>query len=383
MSPSPSPAPSVAAGTGSPFPSTAPALWPSVPGACGWTAYVPLIAPAQRYDPVSATVIVGGIRLQSVNPDRPRAAAVPGFPDQPGQVVGDVVAGPDGTYARATPCDNNSDGGGPVYEIVDGVARPVGVTADFLLGGAHHVWRVTYPPSTPSNGPIIQPGAVMTPLDGGRSITLEPDAYPVADTAAGLVVARSDPSATDSPPALEVLDASTGAVVRALPDGFPLAADAHALLVQTAACGFQEQVACTLKRVDLATATATRTYRLPVGRGVTSLVMLSPDGRLAAFQLTRVTQDPRFSTGHPAPPSDVVILQLDTGQLDVIPHLELAPKTEAGLAFDNTGTSLFITTSEGDHGQLLIWQHGMSGPALVTTMPGPITGAPPVLVLGQ
>lgn len=382
-SPTPTPTPSVAPRTGS-LTSAAPVLWPSVPGACGWTAYVPLISPAPRHDPVRATVIVGGIGLQSINADDSEASAVAGVPEQQGQVVGDVVAGPAGEYARVTPCDNNSDGGGPVYKITDGVARPIGLTADFLLGGAHHAWRVTYPPPDASPfGPMVRPGAVLAPLDGGPSITLEPDAYPVADTAAGLVVARSDPVNADSPPALAVLDASTGAVVRALPAGFPLAADAHAVLVQTVGCGSQEQVACTLERVDLATATTTRSYPLPVGRGITSEVTLSPDGRLAAFRLSRATQDPRFSTGHPAPPSDVVILHLDTGELDVVPHLELAPKTEAGLAFDNIGTSLFITTSEGDHGQLLIWQHGMSGPALVTTVPGPIAGAPPLLVVGE
>jgi hypothetical protein len=168
-----------------------------------------------------------------------------------------------------------------------------------------------------------------------------------------------------------------------LPDGYPLAADAHTVLAQTHPCGFQEAVACTLERLDITSGGMARTYPLPAGRAPTSAVIFSPDGRLAAFQLTRATKDPRFSTGHPAPPSDVAILHLDTGQLDIVPNLELAPKTGAGLAFDNTGSSLFITLSEGDHGQLLIWQHDMSGPALVTTVPGPITGAPPLLVLNQ
>jgi hypothetical protein len=382
-SPGSSPTPSIAPRTEY-LTSTAPAVWPSVPGACGWTAYLPLIAPAQRHDPVDTTVMVGGAGLQSVTADGPTAAAVRGLPEQPGQVIGDVVAGPGGIYVGATPCDGNAGNTARVYKIVDGVARPIGLTADFLLGGAHHAWRVTYPP--PAASPLAgagQPGAVLSPLDGGSSITLETNAYPVADTAAGLVVARSDPVNSDTPPAIELLDAATGAVVRALPDGFPLAADEHAVLLQQAAgCGFQEKVACTLERVDLATATMVRSYPLPVGRDVTSEVALSPDGNLAAFQLTRATQDPRFNTGHPAPPSDVVVLHLDTGELDVVPHLELAPKTQAGLAFDNTSASLFITTGEGDHGELLIWRHGMSGPAVVTTVPGPIAGAPPILVLG-
>lgn len=346
---------------------------------------MPLITPADGYDKVSAKLIVGGNGLHAVTAaDVPFTSPVPGLPDQAGQVVDDVVAGPNGEYALAAPCDNNTEGGNAVYRIVNGAARAIGVTADSLLGGVHHAWRVTYPSPTASPfGTASRPGAVLTPLDGSPAITLAPDAYPVADTRAGLVVARSDPTAPDSPPALELLDASTGALVRALPDGYPLAAGADAMLAQTTGCGLQEEVACTLKRVDLATAVTTRSYPLPVGRAITSVVILSPDGRLAAFQLARASQDPRFSTGHPAPPSDVVILHLDTGVLDVVPNLELAPKSQAGLAFDTAGTSLFITTSEGDHGQLLIWQDGMSGPARVATVPGPITGAPPLLVLGR
>ncbi|HEY3035494.1 MAG TPA: hypothetical protein VGJ54_12690, partial [Streptosporangiaceae bacterium] len=89
---------------------------------------------------------------------------------------------------------------------------------------------------------------------------------------------------------------------------------------------------------------------------------------------TRASRDPRFTTGSPYPPADVVILHLHTGSLDIVPGLELPPLTRAGLAFDATGRWLLTTVSEGRRCQLLTWRQGMPGPALVSDcfrQPGP------------
>jgi hypothetical protein len=75
----------------------------------------------------------------------------------------------------------------------------------------------------------------------------------------------------------------------------------------------------------------------------------------------------------------VVVLHLRTGRLDMVPGLELPPGTWAGLAFDATGNWLLATVSEGSHGELLGWRQGMPGPALVTSLPGPLEGPPPLL----
>jgi len=95
--------------------------------------------------------------------------------------------------------------------------------------------------------------------------------------------------------------------------------------------------------------------------------------------MPRASQDPRFTTGSPYQTADVVILHLHTGRLDTIPGLELPPLTRAGLAFDATGRWLLTTVSEGRRGQLLIWRQGMPGPALVTTLPGPLATDTPLL----
>jgi hypothetical protein len=49
------------------------------------------------------------------------------------------------------------------------------------------------------------------------------------------------------------------------------------------------------------------------------------------------------------------------------------------LAFDATGSWLLATVSEGDRGALLAWRQGMPGPALVTSLPGPLMAPPPLL----
>jgi len=116
---------------------------------------------------------------------------------------------------------------------------------------------------------------------------------------------------------------------------------------------------------------------LPAGRVPVSDAVFSPSGAVAAFQLARARPDPRFPTGHPA---DVAVLHLNTGRADIVPGLELPPGTGAGLAFDPTGNWLLATVSEGDHGELLAWRHGMPGPALMTSLPGPLMTAPPLLV---
>ena len=88
-------------------------------------------------------------------------------------------------------------------------------------------------------------------------------------------------------------------------------------------------------------------FKLPAGRLPIPDAVFSPDGTKAALQLTRASRDPRFTTGSPYPPADVVILHLHTGSLTIVPGLELPPLTRAGLAFDATGRWLLTTVSEG------------------------------------
>jgi len=206
---------------------------------------------------------------------------------------------------------------------------------------------------------------------------------PIADTAAGLVVVRYRPLAGQRH-AVELVDPNSGVVLRRIGDGFPMGAADHVLLVSLHGCAATPaHSTCTLESFDLSTGRPQATIKLPAGRSPTggdlSSPVFSPNGALAAFQLARASRDPHYAATFPSTPSDVVILNLRTGRLDIVPGLELPPATWAGLAFDPTGRWLLATVSEGDHGDLLAWRPGMPGPALVTSLPGPLVEAPPLL----
>jgi hypothetical protein len=204
---------------------------------------------------------------------------------------------------------------------------------------------------------------------------------------AGVVVARTGTAYHESAgrrDTVELVDPRTGAVLRRLGGGFPMGAAGHVLLVSLHGCPWPPAYGtCALESIDLTTGRPIATAELPAGRipvwGDLASPVFSPGGTLAAFQLARARPDPRFAATAPGPPSDVAVLHLRTGRLDIVPGLELPPRTWAGLAFDATGSWLLASVSEGDHGELLAWRQGMPGPALVTSLPGPLVEAPPLL----
>jgi hypothetical protein len=335
-----------------------------VEGACRLPVYLPRIHLARHHAPAHVAVLVGGTALREVTPGGTLSRPLPGLPGQ-GRVVTKLVTGPGADYAFVDPQCN---GYLWVYRIVAGAAHRLDTAAFDLLGGPHHAWAVTYPRHT-----------LLTPLNGGRTVTLKAGTEPVADTAAGLVVAHH--ARAGRPRTLDLVDPTTGALVRHLARGSPLGAAAGVVLVSLAGCGAPlTSRVCTLESISLRTGQPTASFELPAGRVPVSNAVFSPSGTVAAFQLARASRDPRFTTGRPLPPADVAVLHLRTGRLDIVPGLELPPGTGAGLAFDATGSWLLATVSEGDHGELLAWRHGMEGPALVTSLPGPLMAPPPLLL---
>jgi len=345
------------------------ARWPWAAGACGSPVYLPQIHLARHRAGARGRVLVGGMGLRQVTLGRAMSRPLPGLPDH-GRLVTKLVAGPGAAYAVDLPCSSFSPSL-RVYRIVAGAAHHLNTTADDLLGGPHRAWAVTY----------LAHHTVLTALTGGRTVTLQSGITPFADTAAGLmVVAHHD--LLDLPDTLELLDPHTGALLRRFAAATPLGAAGHLLLVSLPNCGAPlTHSTCTLESIDLTTGRPAARFELPAGRVPISDAVFSPGGTKAAFQLTRASQDPRFTTGWPYPPADMVVLHLHTGRLDIVPGLELPPMTWAGLAFDATGRWLLTTVSEGQRGELLAWRQGMPGPALVTTLPGPLATAPPLLAM--
>lgn len=366
--PSRSPAPAA-----SPTPAGPP--WPSAAGACGSTVDLPQIRLAGQHAHVHARLLIGGTGLREVTPGGAVSAPLPGLPER-GRVVTSVVAGPGAAYAFDTPC-SSSTASVRIYRIAASGAHRLGVSADALIGGPHLALALSYRPST-----VLT--KVLNRLAGSRAVRFRSSTDPIADTAAGLVVVRYRPLAGQRH-AVELVDPNTGAVLRRLGEGFPMGAADHVLLVSLHGCTeTATHSTCTLESFNLNTGRPIATIKLPAGRyptgGDLSSPVFSRHGTLAAFQLARAKRDPRFAAVVPDPPSDVAVLNLRTGKLDAVPGLELPPATWAGLAFDPTGRWLLATVSEGGHGELLAWRPGMPGPALVTSLPGPLAEAPPLLL---
>jgi hypothetical protein len=318
-------------------------------------------------------VLVGGAGLRQVTLGGAVSGPLPGLAGQGWQVT-DMVAGAGAAYAFDVPCFSSS-AFVRVYRITAGAAHRNG-SADALLGGPHHVWAVTYRPRA-----VLT--RVLSPRTRGRSVTFTSNTSLVADTAAGLVVVAYHAPAGRRH-TVELLDPHTGAVLRRLGGGYPIGAAGHVLLLSLHRCaGPPAHGTCTLESINLTTGRPAAQAELPAGRvpvsGDLASPVFSPDGTLAAFQLARARPDPRFAAAASGPPSDVAVLHLRTGRLDIVPGLEMPPITWAGLTFDPTGSWLLATVSEGTHGELLAWRPGMPGPALVTSLPGPLGEAPPLL----
>jgi hypothetical protein len=348
--------------------------WPAAPGACGSTVDLPQIHLSGQHPQVHARLLIGGTGLREVTAGGAVSRPLPGLPERD-RVVTNVVAGPRTAYAFDTPC-TSSTGSVRIYRIGAGGAHRLRVSADALIGGPHLAWALSYRSSTV----LTQ---VLNPLAGSRAVRFSSSTDPIADTAAGLVVVRYRPLAGQRH-AVELVDPNSGAVLRRIGDGFPMGAADHVLLVSLHGCAeTPAHSTCTLESFDLSTGRPQATIKLPAGRmptgGDLSSPVFSPNGTLAAFQLARAGRDPRYAASSLGPPSDVVVLNLRTGKLDIVPGLELPPATWAGLAFDPTGRWLLATVSEGDHGDLLAWRPGMPGPALMTSLPGPFVAAPPLL----
>jgi hypothetical protein len=363
--------------TGSSSPSPSPSPWPSTAGACGATAYRPLMNPQPRVGRIGVRLLVGGHGVRLVDADTGTARPVGGIPTDAQRTVGELVSAAGVAYVLSAECDG---GARRVYRLENDTAHPVAdVPVDSLLAGTARVWAVDY--SDTGADPTSR--VVLRLLDGGRSLSLPPGAYPVADTGAGLVVGvASPPDAASRPPRVMVLDPTTGRPVRTLGFGRPLAADRAYLLLQLLdPCDVGvATTSCTVARVDVRTGQVHGRYQLPEGRVPASAGSLSRDGRLAVFQLARAHPDPRFDTGHPGPPSDIALLHLDTGQLEIVPGLELAPKTAAGLIFAEDGSWVLATVSDGDHTHLLAWHPGLGAPQSVARLSGPVPWAPPLLI---
>ncbi|MGH3094699.1 MAG: hypothetical protein ACRDMV_01700 [Streptosporangiales bacterium] len=376
-----------AAGSASPAPvashtPSASASWPVAEGLCQSEARLPIVrpTPAPLRQTTGLRVVVGGAGLSVVDVDTGHSRTLSGVPN--GENVTELVRSGDDVYALSSPCYQHGDdewsptvlritGDGAIDRVH--FAGPVGS----LVGGSAGVWGLHYPDG--DGKPTLLRSLA------GESVRL-PKRVWLAGVAEDAIVAEvmGDPESDDRP-ALAVFDPDTGKVRRRIPGASPLGVgDDFVLWMQD--CASPYSVAsrrCVLHRAALGRRTGSdRTYKLPPGRVPFGLATLSRDGRYAAFQLSMPHQDSQYTTGHPGPPSEIAVLDLASGALHLIPGLELAPKSFAGLAFAPDARWLLLAINAGSHGRLLAWHVGSDRLLRCPgTLPGPLSTAPPMVVM--
>jgi hypothetical protein len=216
----------------------------------------------------------------------------------------------------------------------------------------------------------------LMPVGGGSRVRLPAGLSSSLITDGVIVGVGASPPGTSS---LLLTDAATGRIRDNLGPGQPVAIG-HGFVLWALGCDVSTDKPCTLHRRSVAGG-ATTSYRLP---RPPCCGVLSPNSRLVAFSLERATQDPRYQTGHPLPPSDVAILHLDTGRLEIVPGIELVattPLVAPGLAFSADSHWLVIALDAGSKTRLLAWHSGLAHPYESKPIPGPNLGNPPPVVV--
>jgi hypothetical protein len=328
--------------------------WPTARGACGADVPLPILSGTPVAERTGIHLLIGGDRLRVVNFDSGRASPLPGAQLRRGEYVFGIGA-TSATYA-VTGAGSGCHGRGALRVLR---IEPDGHTtmvvslgrAEWLLTDGEHAWIARNP-----TGAHHADGS-LTPLSGGPSVRLPPWVYPF-DVASGLIVAqRQDGQA--GPSSLVLVDLATGQIQTNLGARAAWAATGAGLLVWAQGCDVTADKGCVLHARTLATA-ATRTYRLP---RPTFGGIVSPDGREVALFLQRANQDPRFASEHPIPPSDIALLHLDTGRLEIAPGIEVPAKTSPTMTFTPDGRWLVIAFNAGPKVRLLAWHPGLAHPS--------------------
>jgi hypothetical protein len=349
-----------------PQPTTTPPPWPTSPGACNEEISLPIVSSTPRGDTTGIRLLLGGDRLRIVDFDSGQATALTAARLRPGEYI-TQLAGAATTYATTRTCTSNTS---RVLRI--GANARISVVAslgliEWMLADGDRAWVV----SNPSD--VHHPYGFITPLGGSPRVRLPDSFYPDAIVNGTLTGSLApDPSAGGS---LVLVDARTGHLQTNLGRTASTVATGSGLIIWSDGCYGEYDKPCLLHRRSVATG-ATTPYHLP-RPAFTGIV--SPDGREVALTLERAAKDPRF-TGHPIPPSDVAILHLDTGKLEIIPGIEVPAKIFPTLAFSADGHWLVIALDAGTKTRLLAWRSGLAHPYESTPITEQALDPPPILV---
>ncbi len=301
-------------------------------------------------------VWTGGQLLRIVDLDTGAVTAARGVSMLPDEYIDELATVGADTFALSARCDFTLKRR-VIRTGADGrsVVIPISRQLDGLIADSDKAWGVDYPET--GVGPTV-----MVALDGSGVVAVPVGIEPTAVFENTLVGLRSPVGGTspEHPGHVVLFDLATRKLRADLGPGSSLTVGAGAILwIEDRCPGYAP---CQIHRFDLTTGKFSLRNCLLPRDAVLSGGVVSQDGRLLGLDLQRRNPDPRFDSGSPGPPSDVAILHLDTGALDVVPGIELAPKSSAAITFSADSRWVVIALNEGEHGRVLVWRPGLAKP---------------------
>jgi hypothetical protein len=355
----------VAAARGSSSSALGPPLFRGAPGSrtadvipiCG-NGLGPLVAPAKGRPHTNLRLLIGGEGLQRVDFDTGSTATIrlPRLGQDEWVDAVSLVGGR--TYAAIAGASCGLERRRILAIHGDrGTVVPGGTPSDFVTDESR-AWTV------------VDPGHRLRFLPGGRELALPAGFAPAAATH-GVIVGNL--SQGMDPAEIGAVRVSNGALLSTSGLGLIIGA-AAGRYVWSAGCGPATRNRCALQSATVV-GRHLRTYFLPRPPG-SAAGCLSPDGHTLAFTLTRATIDPYHRQGNPYPAGDVALLDLRSGDLTLVPHLELPARYQPHLAFSPSGRWLVITASDYGKTRVFAWRPGLPRP-LVSPLAGVSSPAPP------
>jgi hypothetical protein len=327
-------------------------------GACGATVPLPVVDSDPVREATGIRVLAGGQRLREVDFDDGRVTTLPDQVVKPGEYAAVLPGEPLTAYATTRSCDETT----PSAMLRISVDRRVRLVrslgpAESLLTDGNRVWIVSFAADAQ------HPYATIMPITGGKRVQLPLGFYPSAVVGTTVVGAlQNDPN---GPPTwLALVDALTGRIATRVENQVTPLAVGGGQLVWTDFC---QEGPCVLQHRPIAGGEVDRkVLPNPVCCGV-----VSADGEQVALVVDRGTA------------RDIAVLHLRTGELDVVPGVELPAQSHPGLAWTRNGEWLVMALDAGTRTRLLAWRADLTRPVETTALEGPVEDPPSLVITSR
>lgn len=364
--------------------------WPSVEGLCG-PSQLALVGPTDILSATTGIQLFVGGQPRAMAVDVDTGAVTQGEPaaSSPDQFVGELADTKDGTLALVSTCTESV--GLAKLRADGGLGATLAPEVNGLLVGGDHPWGLIYPSSDSVSSGSAGPASLaiqLDPLNGGSRIELPAGAYPIG-AFGDLVVTRST-SMNGSSDDFAVFDTATSTPAAPFGSAPTASTQVPSLLLMSGSTVIWtgrdcSSSGCQLHRYDLTTGINELggTVRVPSGRILLG-TSLSPDGTTVVGTLRRAKADLTYESANDPTntPLDFAVVDVQTGELEVVPGIELGPLSGVIATFSRDSRWLIMPTVAVDLTlRILLWRQGLDRPLESSAKAMATTGYTPILQL--